>query len=278
MTTSLHETPLFFTAADRPLYAVYHTPARQRAGAPVVVHCHAIGGEQMTSNRTEVTMARAAAAGGFPVFRFHARGHGDSAGDFADVTLEGLADDARAAANEARARSGTRRVVWFGLRFGALVAAEAIRRGGDAAGLALWEPVHQPQDYARSLLRGLLFSQMVKGRPDTTMDDLLARLHEDGRVDVHGYYLHNLLLQSAEGSTLSARLGGWSGPTLIAQVQSRRQLAPAHAALSQALIERGAAVRPVLIQEDLGWAFNSNPPWMGTDLIRQTVEWLDALA
>src|SRR5690349_3963328 len=84
------ETPFFFAVQGIPVYAVLHAAAVARAGAPVVVHVHGLGVEQITLYRQEVLAARAAAALGYPVFRYHARGHGDSAGASADVTRASL--------------------------------------------------------------------------------------------------------------------------------------------------------------------------------------------
>src|SRR5512143_991682 len=125
-TDASRETPFFFEPGQRPLYAVYHEPLRERAGAPVLVYVHSTGVEQITNYRNQVNLARAAAAAGFPALRYHARGHGDSGGDFADVTRDSLVEDARAAAVEALRRSGAARVVWAGDRLGALVAACAL--------------------------------------------------------------------------------------------------------------------------------------------------------
>ncbi len=273
------ETPLFLTSGERPLYAVYHAPARARPGAPVVVHCHGLGVEQVTGYRVEVLSARSAAAAGFPVLRFHARGHGDSGGDFAAVTLERLVEDALAAAAEAARRSGADRVVWLGVRFGALVAAGALERGPRAAGLVLWEPVHRPMDYFRSQLRGLLYSQVAGGkRPSATVDELLALLARAGHVDVHGYYLHQALVESARAETLESRLAAWRGPTLIAQVEARPGLSSANTALAESLAARGAPVATFRLPEEPGWQFLSNPAWEGAPLVARTAEWLDALA
>lgn len=273
------ETPLFLTCGNRPVYAVLYAPGRERPGAPALVLCHGLGVEHMVAYRCETQLARAAAAAGFPVIRFHARGHGDSAGDFADVTLDSLAEDALAAAAEVRARSGATRAVWAGTRFGALVAAEALRRDGGAAGLVLWEPVHRSMDYARSLLRGLVFSQVSHGREATvSLDDLPAMLEREGRVDVQGYYLHHRVVQSAADRDLAARLAGWAGPTLLVQLQARRKLTAPHQALVTALGSQGAATTTVLVHEEVGWSFFSNPPWLAEEPVTRTVEWLDALA
>jgi alpha/beta superfamily hydrolase len=272
--------PLFFAIADRPVYAVFHPPHGARTRSAVVVHCHTVGVEQLTSYRVEVLGARAAAAAGYPVFRYHARGHGDSAGDLADVTFESLVQDARAAADHARRLSEASRVIWLGVRFGALVAAEAARGRADTAALALWEPVHDPQEYFRAMLRNLLFSLVVKGeRPSVTVDQLFATIIErEGRVSVHGYYLHRPLIQSSRGRRLAQALASWAGPTFLAQVQPRGTLAPAHGALAAGLAKRGASVTVAQINDEPGWHFLANPAWEGAGLVERYAEWIDALA
>jgi pimeloyl-ACP methyl ester carboxylesterase len=274
-----HETPLFFSAADRPLYGVFHAPAPGREGAPLVVHCHSVGVEQVTMYRNEVLAARRAAARGFPVFRWHGRGHGDSGGDFADVTLESLVEDALAAADHGMGLARASGVVWLGVRFGALVAAAALARRADSRGLALWEPVHRPADYFRAQLRGMLFSMVAKGeRPDATVDQLMDRVRSEGRVDVHGYFLHRALVESVAGVELPALLSTWARPTLLAQIQARPKLSPPNAALAAALRGRGATVTTLEIKHEPGWHFIQNPPWLSDDLARGTAEWLHAMA
>lgn len=273
------ETPLFFEADGRPLYAVHHAPAAMRPGAPVIVHCHSAGVEQVTCYRVEVLAARAAAAAGYPVFRHHAAGHGDSSGDFAAVTLDRLVDDALAARDEALRRSGASRVLWLGVRLGALVAACARQRSGEAAGLALWAPVHRPPDYFRGQLRGLLYAQVARGvKPSATVDELLAEVEHEGRVDVHGYYLHRALVASLREESLERRLADWAGPTFLAQLGGRARLSADNAALAQALRDRGAAVTTTLVAEEPGWHFVENPAWECPPLVAAHEEWLRALA
>jgi pimeloyl-ACP methyl ester carboxylesterase len=245
----------------------------------VIVHCHGLGVEQITAYRAEVLAARAAAAAGFHVFRHHARGHGDSAGDFASVTLESLAADARAAAAEAKRRSGASDVAWLGVRFGALVAASAIAGGAPARALALWEPVHRPLEYFRAMARGVLFSQVAEGRkPDVTVEGMLARVEREGRVDIHGYFLHRAVYESSRGADLARLLEGFAGPLFLAQIQGRPRLTPANAALAAALEKRGARVDTMCVAEEPGWHFISNPAWECPALVARMKEWLDALA
>mgnify|MGYP001260763429 CR=1 FL=1 len=269
------------------MYAVYHQAVAGRPNSPVVVHVHGLGVEQITLYRQEVLAARAAAAHGFPVLRYHSRGHGDSAGASADVTLASLVEDARAAADEAKRVSGRARVVWLGVRMGALVAALA---GGptsgrdDAAGFVLWEPVAQGPEYFRQQLRTVLFSHVAGGKkPDATVDQLLARLESEGSLDVLGYTLQRSLVESFEPAELGRALAGVRAPVLLAQVQARAKLAPAHARLLAALSPAdsggdGASATSVLVQQEPGYQHMSNPAWQSDELTRLTVEWLDALA
>ncbi|MEQ1831546.1 MAG: alpha/beta hydrolase, partial [Candidatus Eisenbacteria bacterium] len=260
-----------------------------------------LGVEQITLYRQEVLTARAAAAAGFPVLRYHARGHGDSTGASADVTLASLVADARAAADEAKRRSGATRVIWLGVRLGALVAALA---GGpqsgrdDGAGFILWEPISKPAEFFRQQLRTLLFSQVAGGKkPDATVDQLLARLESEGSIDVLGYALYRSLVHSFGDANLAAALAGVHAPVCLAQVQARGRLAPAHVALIGALqgapehapaeasgMERvngdagHAEVATANIQQEPGYQEMSNPAWQCDPLTQVTLEWLDALA
>lgn len=284
-----------------PVYAVFHEAApgrpdpdpdprsawvpragdHARVSPPVLVHVHGLGVEQITLYRQEVLAARAAAARGIPVLRYHSRGHGDSAGSSADVTLETLVTDARAAADEARRRSGRSHVVWLGVRLGALVAALAGGPGSgryDAEGFILWEPVAGADVFFRQQLRTLLFSQVAGGRkPDATVDQLLDRLDQEGSLDVFGYVLQRSLVRSFADQSLAAALTGTRVRVLLAQVQARARLAPAHAQLVDAL--GGAAlVTTAQIQQEPGYQLMSNPAWTSDELTRVTMEWLDALA
>ncbi len=280
------ETPFFMSVNGFPVYAVLHAAAPVRPPSAVVVHVHALGVEQITLYRQQVLSARMAAAAGIPVLRYHARGHGDSAMPSADVTLSTLVEDARAAADEGKRRTGAKRVLWLGVRMGALVAALAGGPGSgrdDTAGFVLWEPVGRPAEFFRQQLRALLFSRVAGGKkPDATVDQLLARLQSEGSLDVFGYTLQRALVESCAKASLAEALAGVRAPVCLAQVQSRARLAPAHAQLVEALgsTDPGGAADVVtaLVQDEPGYQFMSNPAWQSDTLSRITQEWLDALA
>jgi hypothetical protein len=228
-----------------------------------------------------VLCARALAAAGHPVFRFHARGHGDSSGGLSAVTLETMAEDAGVAAEEARRRSGARRVVWLGRAVrSAGGGARARAFPGPAAGLALWDPVHQGHDYFRGMLRALLFSQVAAGvRPDRSARPAARRRRGERRSRrCTDYYLHRAVVRSAREAKLSDALAAWSGPTFLAQLQGRGSLAPANETLLGELRGRGASTKAFLQREELGWHYTQNPAWECPPLVDATREWLDALA
>jgi pimeloyl-ACP methyl ester carboxylesterase len=269
-----------------PVHAVLHASPMPGPPSAVVVHVHALGVEQITLHRQQVLSARLAAAAGIPVLRYHARGHGDSAMSPAEVTLTTLVEDARAAADEAKRRTGCTRVLWLGVRMGALVAALA---GGsssgrdDTAGFVLWEPVEQPAEFFRQQLRALLFSRIAGGKqPDATVDQLLARLQSEGSLDVFGYTLPRGLVESFAEASLASALAGVRAPVCLAQVQSRARLAPEHVRLVEALGSTDPGSTPdlvtALVQDEPGYQFMSNPAWQSDALLRITQEWLDALA
>jgi pimeloyl-ACP methyl ester carboxylesterase len=270
--------PLFFSSAGRPLYGFYCPPAKPRPDAPAIIACHSIGLEHMVPTRMLALAVRGAAAMGYPAMLYHSRGHGDSSGDFSEVTLEGLVEDALNAAACVREKSGAKRVVFMGVRFGTLVAATALSRYADGAGLILWEPVHRGQDYFRQFVRGLLFAAVARGQKlGETADDVLKRVERDGRADIHATYLHEKFYSSSRDANLASTIEGWNGPTLIAQIQPRMSMTPDNQKLAAALEARGAKVTSVRISEEPGWQF-WRIPWISTPLLEQTGAWLNALA
>ena len=276
----LFELPHWFEAHDGlPLYAVFH-PARSAGNSPsVVLFCHSLGLDHLVTWRMDVLAARAIAAGGRPAFSYHARGHGDSAGSFADLTFDSLVEDALDAAGRARELSGAARIVWVATRFGALVAAAAMRRRTDSAGLVLWEPVHRARDYFHGLMRRRLFFEVANGRrPALNVEQMIQRLGGGRELPLAAEWLHEPLYRTALDADLARALDGWNGPTLLAQVQKRESLSPDNAALLGALLRAGASAETVEIVEQPTWENPAEPWWTSPRLIAETNAWLGRMA
>jgi pimeloyl-ACP methyl ester carboxylesterase len=276
------EFPLFFSSAGRPLYGAFH-PANTRIGKrQVLVICHAIGTEHMLTQRIEALGARLAANAGFAAFRYNARAHGDSAGEPRDLTFADLVEDAHAAADMARELSGASRIIWLGVRFGCLVAAEAMDRRDDTGAVGLWEPFHRGADYFRSVMRATLFTHVAKGRrPGVTVDDMLKQLERDGELPVVGEYVYRALYRSALSADLARSLQNWNGSTLIVQVQKRRNLSADNEHLRSAIEQRGIGrkVSVALIDKVPPWSMlpAEQPQWISESLLNATKEWFDGV-
>ena len=275
------ERQLFFSSAGRPLYGAFHPAHNGFDREAVVVFCHAIGSEHMQTQRMEVLCARFLARAGLAAFRYNARAHGDSAGDAKHVTFENLIGDACVAADVACELSRASRVIWIGLRFGCLIAAEAVSRLGNSAALALWEPFHHGNDYFRSLMRATVFTDLAKGRlAGGSMEEMVEQLERDGEVPVVAGYCYRELYCSARDADLIRSLENWRGHTLIAQVQRRRKLSEQNERLRATLSgDRQAKVAVVLIDQAPAWNMLPlvYPQWTSEALLSATKEWLNGL-
>jgi alpha/beta superfamily hydrolase len=279
-TSSDQERPLFFTSGSHTLYGVLCAPSTGAHEDLVVVFCHSVGIEHMVTQRMEVLGVRAATNAGFVAFRYDSRAHGDSGGDPKDTTFTDLVDDACAAADYARQQSGAARIIWVGIRFGCLIAAEAIARRSDAAALALWEPMHDGIDYFRGAIRTMLFCQVAQGkRSASSVDGLLKRLEADGVLPVVGTYLYRNLSGSVRETNLKRSLQNWGGNTLIAQVQRRPALSATNQDLCSAVEHQGGKVTVALISQEPSWSMLPlvRPQWTSEALLTAMTEWLHGL-
>lgn len=132
--------PLLFGDGAEPLYGVYHASAgRSSRCAAVLVNPY--GHEALRAHRAFRQLATQLAREGMPVLRFDYRGTGDSSGDEPPASLDALAADVSAAADEVRDLSDVRHVVLCGLRIGAEAVLAAAPRRRDVRGIVLWDPV-----------------------------------------------------------------------------------------------------------------------------------------
>ena len=145
-------TPLYFGDSDRKLYGVFHHPVKRRPAAPAVLLFNPFGEEAIRSNRLFRQLAERLSRAGSPVLRFDYYGSGDSAGDCAELDIDGMTRDAASAHEELEAMTGARRFAWVGLGLGGAVAMSAAREAdAKPAELFLWDPVLRGADYLTDL-------------------------------------------------------------------------------------------------------------------------------
>jgi exosortase A-associated hydrolase 2 len=269
------EEAFFFGADAHRLFAMAHRPdAVPRAVALVV--CHPYGEEKQLSYPVLVAFARRAAAGGFPVLRFDARGYGDSTGALEDATVESHVGETLAAARVARERFGTERIVLLGLRFGALVAALAAERDPTCAGLVLWSPVVSGSQYADDMIRKRLFAEVLAKRK-VSRADITAELEREGRLEIEGNFLTRRWRDEAAAIELPAAVRTRRGPVLVGALGHADAVPAPLSGLARAFEAIGAPTTIAMSPAQPFWERNAMYDlYLPDDLFTQTERWLDA--
>jgi pimeloyl-ACP methyl ester carboxylesterase len=132
----------------------YHAPAAPWRDLAVVL-CQPVGYEAICSHPTQVQLALALAAAGFPVLRFDYHGTGDSSGSDDDAArVQAWSASVEAAGAQARRLSGANGLCLFGIRLGATLAVDVAARAGGVDELVLWAPCASGKAFVRELRAG----------------------------------------------------------------------------------------------------------------------------
>jgi hypothetical protein len=265
----------FFGSGPMRLFGCRYLPP----GDPIagVVICSPIHAEMERLYRTEVLLARALAARGLAVQRFHYRGTGHSDGDAADLSYTGMQEDTQAAVDHLRSAGGVRAIGYLGSRFGSLLAGAASRI--DGAPLSLWQPLANSSEYFRQAARVVLASDLLSPPQDGrgSRVGLPEILRERGEVDVVGYSLHRVLYDSAENRTLADEVGDRPRPVLIAQISRRTSLQTNIEALVEGWRRQDFDVDVRLLKgEEAWWLVGENQPVgdrSDSGLVSETARW-----
>jgi pimeloyl-ACP methyl ester carboxylesterase len=132
------ETAVAFPVRGETVRGVLCVPPGPARRAPGVVLIHGWAGCRAGPHRLFVDAARRCARAGLPSLRIDLRGRGESDGEGVDATLDGMIEDACAAADHLKAAAGVGAVAFLGICSGGNVAVGAATLRPDAAALALW--------------------------------------------------------------------------------------------------------------------------------------------
>lgn len=190
-------------------------------GAPrgVVLLCPPLFEERKASAGAFSRLAAALADAGLGTLRFDPAGTGDSPGAPSDATIEAWRANARDAAAAARAAGAP--VFVLGVRFGALLALEALAEAS-AVAVVLWEPVGDGAEALRQAVRRKLVNDMAAfGAAVASRASLDAAWDRGETVDLDGYpvsaALRNGLLAFAPGPVPAGM------PTLLVATRPGRE-------------------------------------------------------
>ena len=162
--------------------------------------------EELNKSRRMIALqADALSQAGYGVLLPDLFGTGDSEGDFADGRWELWLQDAATALNWLISR-GRSRIIFWGLRLGALLAMNAVsRREAVPLKVMLWHPVCQGEPYLTQFLRLRLAADMLTGGEEApTTGSLRQELREGRQVEIAGYTLHPSLAAAIDELKLSA--------------------------------------------------------------------------
>jgi alpha/beta superfamily hydrolase len=272
----LAEVAEFFGSGPDRLFGIRSTPASGEAFAGVVM-CSPVLAQFRVHYRHGVLSARALAARGVAVQRFHYRGMGNSDGDISNLTLESMREDAESAASHLRDRVGPVPVAFMGVNVGAYPAAAASRP--DHA-LVLDSPPPNGRGYFRNAMRA---HGVYKLRQETDDGLTLDGLHDELRkpsadVALLGYRLGLRLYESLSTAVLVDEVGGPPRPTLLIGLGESGVLRPEGEKLRIDLTERGFEVDvEVRDKVDPFWYVENSAPEDQRDIVEvaaRVVDWL----
>jgi len=236
----ISETFLTPTLGGGGTVAVLARPLGEQAPLGWVV-CHSFGMEQIHLYRLEVYVARALAAAGFPVLRFHSQGYGDSEQGADSVSLSSHLDGATDAVSLMAGLEGLGTIGVMGARFGGAVAALTAERLS-LPRLALWEPVVSGSRFMRDFLWRRVFSDLASGEPAEAHDSRgpMRQLQARGWADVNGFLLRKEAFDRISQVDLVRDMQRFGGSALVVSVSRTRQPSSGVARLSDHLRSSGA--------------------------------------
>ena len=193
----------FQTARDgRPRLYLHHTPPAGVALRGAVLYVHPWAEEMNKSRRMAALASRALAEQGHAVLQLDLLGCGDSGGDFADARWPAWVQDVTDAAHWLTERHPGLPLWLWGLRCGALLAAQAREQIQPPPHLLLWQPVQQGRMALQQFLRLKAAAQLADGGGKAIMDAVRRELAAGQAVDVAGYTLAAELAQALEAAQL----------------------------------------------------------------------------
>lgn len=236
------------------MLGVLHLPEGE-GPFPAVAIYHGFTGTKVEPHRIFVKMARALGRAGIAAVRFDFRGSGDSAGDFADMTVSGEIIDARRVLDFLQKQEvvdGDRLGV-LGLSMGGAVAASVAGQDRRVKSLALWAAVAQFSLFeTQGELQGVLVEEA----------------EAIGYADIGGNVLKYAFYEDARKQDPLKWVSAYEGPALIVHGDGDPTVPVAHADLYFDAI-RGKKEKFIIPGAD--HTFNSHA-WE-TAVIEKTAAW-----
>lgn len=245
--------PFLLDSPRGPLFCIYVSPADQ-APKGAVLYLHPFAEEMHKSRRMVALQARAMAAQGYAVLQIDLTGCGDSAGDFSDASWSVWLDDANLG-HAWLAEKTAQPITLWGLRTGALLAADLAQQLQGIRSLLLWQPVSDGSLFLNQFLRIKLASEMLaEGQSKSGTKDLLAQLEAGQGVEVGGNMLSPAMARELGSIKLASMTPACPVSWLEVGAQASTSVTPASQRIVDAWHAAGVSLQTQTIQGDPFWA------------------------
>ena len=258
----------FLPAGEGERFCIFH----RASGAPLgsVLYVHPFAEEMNKSRRMAALQARAFRERGYNVLQIDLAGCGDSSGDFGEARWALWKDAVRLAQRWLR-EHGEAPVHLWGLRLGALLAADCAREGDASfASLLMWQPVISGAQFMAQFLRLRLGGEMLSGAATSSNTaQLRAQLAAGVALEIAGYELAPQLAAAIERLELAALAPG-NVPAHWLEVNAEGKLSPGLRRAGEAWSTGGAEVHLRAVRGEPFW--NSNEISECRELINATLD------
>lgn len=220
--------PRFVLLGQRRLFSLTWQPEGGQPVTGTVLYLPPMA-EEMNRCRSHVAdTARALAAHGWRCVLLDPYATGESEGQSEEADWDIWAADTAALAEQLAAQHGP--VVLWGVRSGALLAAEAARRVPQhVQRLLFWQPVLDGALFLNQTLRLRIASQLVHDGAKESTDSLRRQLAEGHTLEVAGYPLPGRLAMALNERKMAALCQGLTLPVCWLEVVAAEGAAPAPA-------------------------------------------------
>lgn len=246
--------PVFLDGSVGRVFAVQVSPPDGMATAGVV-YIPPFAEEMNRSRRMAALQARALAADGVSVLLLDLYGTGDSDGDFADARWEIWREDVAVGIRYLQAQ-GCETVALWGLRAGALLAADVAEAADSVRHLILWQPVPSGESVITQMLRTRIAAAMDGSEPSVTAAALRSTLQAGESIEVAGYDLTPALVADLSTRRLETSSLGAGNRVHWVEVaaEAGRRLSPAGERAIAAWRSAGADVTASVVGGEPFWS------------------------
>lgn len=191
----------FFLPAEQGQRFCIFSPSQLPEARGAILYLHPFAEELNLSRRTVALQIRALAAAGFDVLQIDLLGCGDSSGEFEDASWMKWLADAHLALAWLQTNSAAPLWLW-GLRSGALLAADLARQSHLDVPQIYWQPILSGESVLRDFLRLAVAGELLSGRGKGRLAEFKARLAAGMPIDVAGYTLSSAMAKGLAESRL----------------------------------------------------------------------------